>query len=653
MPDEEITSNVKFDGTTWSDLTGVVFELDNMSHETEKGLSNQLGLAMQATTSSCGVIYPGLSVTPNPGGIPNQAKVGTGYAVLSNGAVVYVDGDGLAVSVTDSDEDKYIIVKRSAQYYNSRGLRVGNLPDKNILRIYQPSAEVVATPSSDHAIVWTIDTVSDTGVVAGNTADVLYYSPQVGPAGIDPDRIDNAQPEDDMYDIGQTPGDLQEEFDRTKSVVNRLVHKGNPYAGGFDDSPDDTVPGTPTNLSRVINVSRDTIYQGYMPRTMRPGRAILRLTWAAGVGVPSADYYQIKSTILRYDPAGDVEVSYTDRYYNTPDDTTAYAIEDLTPGIKYRLRVRGIHETNLGDAISDWSVALDTLIRQQISPTLPSGGSLTVTGIYRGFSLNWNSMAEAAAYKICMSTTGIPDLNDEIVEVSTTNYKFTLDPSTDLHYFRVYAIDKLGEVWESIYYDANGYQDQTERTFQTGDSADAAMNSFTGSITGTKIDVDKVKSGLESTGDFIEIQGETRFDTALETYLENEIFTRTRISFMKTDPLQAQDGSGALGSKIQAHEYCFDDIRISNISITAEDLTNGFETSTSAYIMKNDDDDENPLIKIDLNAGEFRQSWTNISGTDYDLSANDWIVLRVIKSDSAGSVNNRVIVTIYVTPLFD
>jgi hypothetical protein len=661
MPIDSITRKTTVDGTRWEDgeLQGVILEMPRMLSETDAGLTNAIALHQIATTKQNGVVEGGLEVTPNPSGVGGAIFIDVGYAILPDGSVLAVEDTGITkTGITSSNNGDYIILRRSAAYSNDMPTRFTNVADVPTLRKYQVSAEILPPGSqqTNDIIVYTITTCDGSGIINGNTADTPYYKPELGPAsGIDPEYVDDAQPENDMVDYDSLPTDLQTELDRLKSRFNYVLHKGNPYFGGWVDDPGDTNPNPPTGVSYSIRALSSLQHQSYNPVTMSATSAFVRLYWTAPAtitGIPNPDIYEIKTVILQEVGGIDQEVSYTEKYYRTTDDSVEYILTDLQPGIKYRINIRSIHDTVLGEAYSSWTSDLDILIHETTEPTLSPGGSLVVTGIRRGFSLSWSPIIDASGYLITMSTGGAPTISNELARTSLSDYSFTTDTSALLHQFKIYAIDKLGQVISTIYYSGSGYQDLTEKIVLVGSSAEQAGECFTGTTgDSTKIHVEDIKKAVGAVGDFVTTQNASNFSTALEEYIRTEVFSRTKYPIVKTDAIQPAN-TVTMTTNMQAHEYFTWPVRIQNIIITVKNNSTPIESNTYLTVKKNSDVLLNLLVSSA--GGETEYSWTNPDQSDYstayDFYAGDHLYIQYHRA-SGGSA--YAFITIYVTPLFD
>jgi hypothetical protein len=245
-----------------------------------------------------------------------------------------------------------------------------------------------------------------------------------------------------------------------------------------------------------------------------------------------------------------------------------------------------------------------------------------------------------------MSTGGAPTISNELARTSLLEYSFTTDTSALLHQFKIYAIDKLGQVISTIYYSGSGYQDLTEKIVLIGSSAEQAGECFTGTTgNSTKIHVEDIKKAVGAVGDFVTNQDANDFTNALKNYIQNEVFIRTKYPVVKTPGILPQNSSSAM-SKTQAHVFFSWSARLQNITVTSETLSAPIESGTVLYIYKNGD----LLLSLTPTTGDNRYSWTNPGGTAYDFAASEYLTMFYGKP---GGGSNYAYVTVYAIPLFD
>lgn len=411
------------DGTRYDDdgIQGVVWDFPEFLGWTETGLTNAIAYLQKAITEQSGVIYGQLTPEPNPGAAPNTVRIGTGYAIIPDGSVLYVDSEIDITGITSADEGKNIILKRSRGHYNERNVRVENLDDVPVLRKHTVSSDVVASGDVDSTdtVVYTISDVAIDGSITGHTASVNYYIPELGPPGsMESERF---EPVDlnDMMGIPSIPKNLAEQMSYFASLFNRIVHGTSRYSGGFDDLDNVGEPDPVTNVATETNMMESLVYDD-LTVGIESNLSYIKISWGAAAAGVDPHYYIVELIPINKIGGVDTEITAKTHRYNTKDYSTTSTVTELTvynipPNIKFKPRVVAVTENVFGDQYSEWANGDEFFSGGGSSGvSVPDGGtSLSVSGGNRSFSLSWTSVGGASFYNVYVKEGGAPSTSDD------------------------------------------------------------------------------------------------------------------------------------------------------------------------------------------------------------------------------------------------
>lgn len=627
------------DGTRYDDdeIQGVVWDFPEFLEWTEIGLTNAIAHLQKAVTETSGVIYGHLEPEPNPDSVPNTVRIGTGYAIIPDGSILYLDSELDITGINDADEGKNIILKRSRGHYNERNVRVNNVSDVPVLRKHTVSSDIVASGDleSTDVVVYTITDVDAAGAITGHSASVNYYIPEMGPPGsMDPDRLEPASI-NDMMSIPAIPSTLAEQVSYLASLINKIVHGDARYLGGYDDLNELGEPDPVTNVAIETNMMESFVYDD-LSVGIENNLCYIKISWGAAAAGPDPHYYVVELIPINKFGGVDQEITSKTLRYNTKDYSTSSTVTEITvfnipPNIKFKPRVAAVKSTVFEDMYSDWANGSEFYSGGgESGVSVPDGGapSLTISGGKRKFDVSWSSVSGAAFYNIYVREGTAPTTSDDTYlykkEHKSSNITVNWGSYSDLSFYFVVVPYNSQGVAASWSMGGNATM-STDDVSLSSDERDSVAN-------GTSM-----LAGLQS---LVEQEGASNPSGALKSYTRVE---DTYIPAVKVSNITPSAVAGATtrdDSWISPGGFV-----VKRIVATTYNNNEVFEGSTVIYVFINDD--QNDDLTLTCRNGDSYATITDVNFGTVELSAGNIVYGRAACSSAPKKINFQIDVAPY------
>lgn len=618
-------------GTEWSNMEKIRLSVDDWDN-TDIGLTNAILSQAIATAKSTGVCGAGFDLIPNPSGTPNQVEVGVGYVLHGDGEALVLEAP-VTLTVLNGDAGKFIVAKKEIKEINPRtDLYLGS----TTTTARETEIEIVleSTPVAEDTILGKIEEVN-AGIVTVSIDDREYYNPNAGPAGVDLDRIaaTPAIDEDDMLSLPFDPVDAVDELNKIKTVINVIVHGGDAIPGEWWNVLP-IPPLLPSNIQVSTGMENIFMYNDLNILSRNHSNlAYASITWDAPSGAPTPHYYEVALVPLQKVALVDVELTVgtilrdtrvsSNLALGTTGSTDTVAIfRNLTPRIKYRIKIRSIRETSFGIFKSDWIDGPVFYTGGDVAGLVDPGGlSLNITGTYRGFILSWDEVPGALEYVIYAKAGSTPEItnpDDRIAVVEGTKYLANWPYTTDSVYFRVLAITPSGI--QSSWYLSGSATMLTASDTPTTATQVAALDDETNMVASLRA--------------FLDEHGVNTVTQAMQNYGK---VTEILIPVIHRDGLKPKNISSSMSTEKHGVWLCpSDKFRIHRIWAVPFDTSAGFTSTTYVDIYINNTLKED--LSLELTGYAAIQKFDTSDFTRQPLNPSDIIHMFVYHNGDANLI---------------